>query len=160
MTFLMRVIVYSIILPAHSYGFYGQAFVSPTRERFLRQSLDDYDIVKAQQQQQQQQLKTREMVLDELSMSGASKIATISIPERAKRALLAEAIEDQIIRLTDEMEQMIGVDGIISKEYREKVTETATRMKELQIQYDELVRGKPSSVLAVLDALGDDFKNK
>ena len=157
MTFLMRVIVYSIILPAHSYGFYGQAFVSPTRERFLRQSLDDYDIVKAQQQQQQ--LKTREMVLDELSMSGASKIATISIPERAKRALLAEAIEDQIIRLTDEMEQMIGVDGIISKEYREKVTETATRMKELQIQYDELVRGKPSSVLAVLDALGDDFKN-
>lgn len=158
MTFLMRVIVYSIILPAHSYGFYGQAFVSPTRERFLRQSLDDYDIVKAQQQQQQ--LKTREMVLDELSMSGASKIATISIPERAKRALLAEAIEDQIIRLTDEMEQMIGVDGIISKEYREKVTETATRMKELQIQYDELVSGKPSSVLAVLDALGDDFKNK
>ena len=158
MTFLMRVIVYSIILPAHSYGFYGQAFVSPTRERFLRQSLDDYDIVKAQQQQQQ--LKTREMVLDELSMSGASKIATISIPERAKRALLAEATEDQIIRLTDEMEQMIGVDGIISKEYREKVTETATRMKELQIQYDELVSGKPSSVLAVLDALGDDFKNK
>ena len=129
----MRVIVYSIILPAHSYGFYGQAFVSPTRERFLRQSLDDYDIVKAQQQQQQ--LKTREMVLDELSMSGASKIATISIPERAKRALLAEAIEDQIIRLTDEMEQMIGVDGIISKEYREKVTETATRMKELQVHH-------------------------
>jgi outer membrane lipopolysaccharide assembly protein LptE/RlpB len=155
MTFLMRVIVYSIILPAHSYGFYGQAFVLPTRERFLRQSLDDNDIVKAQQQ-----LKTQEMVLNELSKSGASKIATISIPERAKRALLAEAIEDQIIRLTDEMEQMIGVDGIISKEYREKEIETATRMKELQIQYDELVNGKPSSVLTVLDALGDSFKNE
>lgn len=153
MTLWMRILVYFILLPALSLAFHGKLFVFKTRESFFRQTLDDNDIVKTQQQ-------TKEMLLEELSMSGAGKIAILSIPERAKRALLAEAIEDRIIRLTEEVDQMIGVDGGLSQDLREKVIEAATRMKDLQIQYDELVSGKPSSVLTVLDALGEELKNK
>ena len=89
--------------------------------------------------------------MEELSRIGAERIASLSISERTKRAMLAEAIEDRIFDLTDELDSLI-VDNTIPVENREKAVELAKQTKTLQIQYEELVSGKSSSVLDSLEA--------
>ena len=102
----------------------------------------------------------QERLIEEIALMGAENIATLSISERAKRALLAEAIEDRIFRLTEELEVMVGPDGsVVDEGNRETVMETARTVKELQQQYAELVSGGPSSVLTAMNSLGDSMKS-
>ena len=117
---------------------------------FLHQGMHDNHDTNRQRQ---------ELLIEEIASMGAENIANLSISERAKRALLAEAIEDRIFRLTEELEVMVGADGSVDERNKEAAMETARTVKELQQQYAELVTGGPSSVLTALDSLGDSLKS-
>ena len=90
------------------------------------------------------------MLLEEWSLRGASRIAQLSVPERTKRAMLAEAIEDQIFANTERLEEMVIQNA---KEKRDEAVELARATKALQVQYQELVSGGPSSVLNSLESV-------
>lgn len=105
-------------------------------------------------QQSSEARREQEMIMEELSLKGADRIAKMGIPERAKRAMLAEAVEDRIFELTDSLEDMVEDDGSVALENREKAVELASQTKNLQQQYDDLVTGKPSSVLTALETMG------
>ena len=126
-----------------------------------------------QQQQQQQQRTTtttaleaessdrqkqQEYMMEELSRIGADKIAALGVAERTKRALLAEAIEDRIFDLTEQLDQLI-VDSKIPVENREKAVQLAQQTKVLQTQYQELVSGEPSSLLGSLESVTKSSDN-
>ena len=89
--------------------------------------------------------------MEELSRIGAAKIAALDVTERAKRALLAETIEDRIFDLTEQLEQLVGVTGGVVDE---NIIDLAKQTKSLQLQYKELVSGEPSSLLQSLEDLG------
>jgi len=93
------------------------------------------------------------MLMETLSRRGAAKIAKIDIRERAKRAMLAEAVEDQIFDNTETLEAMLEKDGsLMAEANREEAVEIAKQTKLLQVQYNELVSGNASSVLNALEA--------
>mmetsp|Transcript_7862 Transcript_7862/g.21233 ORF Transcript_7862/g.21233 Transcript_7862/m.21233 type:complete len:201 (-) Transcript_7862:267-869(-) len=105
----------------------------------------------SQQQQQQPPMdarKRQELIMEEQALAGARKIAQMGIPERAKRAMLAEVLEDQIFANTEQLEQMVGHADL--EENRDAAVELAKQTKQLQIQYQELVSGESSSVLEAL----------
>jgi hypothetical protein len=103
--------------------------------------------------------KEQEMILEELSLRGADKISKMGIPERAKRAMLAEAVEDRIFELTDVLEGLIEEDGSVAVENREEAVEIAKQTKSLKQQYSDLVNGNPSSILTALDGTADKSKD-
>ena len=77
----------------------------------------------------------QEMIFEDMSARGADVIAKMDIPERAKRAMLAEKIEDRIFELTEILEKMVNEnDGTIAKNDREKATDLAMQTKQLQLQ--------------------------
>ena len=84
------------------------------------------------------------------SIQGAEAIAKLDVQERTKRAMLAEAVEDRIFELVDELEELVkrnnGLENL-SDEIKEEATEMAKQTKALQIQYDDLVSGRPSHLL-------------
>lgn len=100
--------------------------------------------------------REQEMILESMSKDGAEVIARMDIPERAKRAMLAEAVEDRIFKLTELMEDLIDDDGMIAEEDRAKAVELAQATKSLQGQYQNLVSGKESSILEALTAKGKE----
>jgi hypothetical protein len=106
--------------------------------------------LEAQRQQQQQNI-----IFEAMSIKGAEKIAKMSIPERAKRAMLAEATEDRIFELTESLDGLLEDDGTVSEANREKAMDLVKQAKKLQIQYNDLVNGNPSSILQVLDEMGN-----
>ena len=82
------------------------------------------------------------------SLAGAEEIAKLDIQERTKRAMLAESVEDRIFELVDELEGLVKENnGILEGDAREEAVELAKQTKALQIQYDDLVNGRPSSLL-------------
>ena len=89
-------------------------------------------------------------------MKGAEKIAEMSIPERTKRAMLAEAVEDRIFELTEVLEGMVEEDGSVAEENREKAVEVATQVKKFQQQYNDLVNGNKSTILNALSESSSD----
>ena len=95
--------------------------------------------------------KKQERILEELSLKGADRIRDLSIPERTKRAMLAEAIEDQIFEITERLEELFDENNQLPVSNREQAVELAKTSKTLQTQYDELVSGKSSSVLNALE---------
>lgn len=105
----------------------------------------------------------RQMVLEELSRLGADKIAQLNVAERTARALLAEAVEDRIFELTEQLEALLGMSSIattttvdvadIQAERREQAVQLAQQTKVLKQQYEELVSGEPSSLLGALKDL-------
>lgn len=98
-----------------------------------------------------------ERTLEQLSQTGARKIAALSLPERTKRALLAEAIEDDMFHTTETLEELVQPDGTVSEENQPSVLELTERVKSLRIKYKELVSGDSSSVLNSLESvLGGD----
>jgi hypothetical protein len=97
--------------------------------------------------------RQQEMLMEELSKIGAEKIAGLGVVERAKRAMLAEAIEDRIFHLTEEIEVLLEKNGTLAAQNRDRAIELAQQTKGLQVQYHELVSGQPSSVLQSLEAL-------
>ena len=102
--------------------------------------------------------KQQEYMMEELSRIGADKIAALGVAERTKRALLAEAIEDRIFDLTEQLDQLI-VDSKIPVENREKAVQLAQQTKVLQTQYQELVSGEPSSLLGSLESVTKSSDN-
>ena len=97
--------------------------------------------------------------MEELSRIGADKIASLGVAERTKRAMLAEAIEDRIFDLTEQLDQLI-VDNTIPVENREKAVQLAQQTKVLQTQYQELVSGEPSSLLGSLESVTKASENE
>jgi hypothetical protein len=82
------------------------------------------------------------------SIEGAEAIAKLDIHERTKRAMLAEAVEDRIFELMDELEVVVKEnDGVLQGESKEEAVELARQTKALQNQYDDLVNGRPSHLL-------------
>lgn len=86
--------------------------------------------------------------LERNSMNGADMIRTLSIEERAKRAMLAEAVEDRMIILSEELDNLLGEDGMPKKkESREEVLNLASQIKAQQEQYRQLVMGERNVLL-------------
>lgn len=97
--------------------------------------------------------KEQEMMFESMSLKGADVIAKMEVPERAKRAMLAEAVEDRIFELTEKLEGFIDENGMIPEQDREKAVEIAKQTKGLQAQYNELVSGGPSAILDSLSSI-------
>lgn len=95
-----------------------------------------------------------EMVLEELARVGADRIAALSTAERTKRAMLAEAIEDEIFAATETLESLLrnAKDGTLPEIHRERAVELAAKTKLFQVQHNELVSGTTSSVLNALES--------
>jgi hypothetical protein len=104
--------------------------------------------------------RRQEKSMERISQIGADKIATLSIPERTKRAMLAEAIEDEMFVATEQLEDLYqgsDDDNSLSDQNRGTARELTQRIASLQSQYNELVSGRSSSVLNVLEsAIGDE----
>lgn len=101
--------------------------------------------------------KERERVLEMSSLAGAQAIAKLDLEERTKRAMLAEVIEDRIFELVDELELFVAKNnGLVdaSDNVRMRATEMVRETKSLQLQYDDLVNGRPSLLLN-LDSIGE-----
>lgn len=103
---------------------------------------------------------SQEMLLEELARIGADKIASLSISERTKRAMLAEAVEDEIFRVTERLERLLFADGTLPEKHRERAAELVAKTKLLQLQYNELVSGTSSSVLNALESAMRDGGEK
>ncbi len=101
--------------------------------------------------------KERE-VMEMSSLAGARAIAKLDLEERTKRAMLAEVIEDRIFELTDELELFVAKNnGLVDapESIRMQAMEMAKETKSLQVQYDDLVNGRPSLLLE-LDSVGKE----
>jgi hypothetical protein len=88
--------------------------------------------------------------LEETARQGAERIAQLSIHERTRRAMLAEAVEDRMVSLEDELEQIVTDLSMTSP--RDAMKEIVQEIQVLREQYQTLVTGKPS---AMLDMMGD-----
>ncbi len=98
--------------------------------------------------QQSPAKKNQENIMEMASLAGAEEIAKLDIQERTKRAMLAESVEDRIFELVDELEGLVKAnDGVLEGDAREEAVELAKQTKALQLQYDDLVNGRPSSLL-------------
>ena len=100
--------------------------------------------------------ETQKEIFERLSLSGADRIAAMEIPERAKRAMLAEAVEDRIFELTEILEKLVepaGGDTLVAEDNRKKAVQIAKQTKALQQQYEELVTGQPSAMLQSLEGI-------
>lgn len=94
--------------------------------------------------------KKQEQIMERASLAGADKIRKVSLEERTKRAMLAEAVEDRIFDLVDELDSLVKKNGgleNLTDEVKEEAVEMAKQTKVLQIQYDDLVNGRPSQLL-------------
>lgn len=92
--------------------------------------------------------RRQEAELEAMSVRGASKIAQMDISERTKRALLAEAVENRIFALQQEMLELAQSHGKYSV-----AKALAQQIKLAQVQYEELVNGDPSDMLRAYDSL-------
>lgn len=108
----------------------------------------------------QNQPETTEAFMENASRRGADKVASMSIEERTKRAMLAETVEDRIFSLHDELELLLPDNGMALLEKREKIEFLSGEIKASEEQYEALVSGKPSSMLVALDALDNALNDK
>ncbi len=112
----------------------------------LHSSLEDANDNEKRISRQQEEFLERE------SKNGADKVRLMSIEERTKRAMLAEAAEDRIMQFSDELDALLGEDGMPkSEEDREEVVRLCEQIKATQSQYSALVNGEDSSLLNTLD---------
>lgn len=96
--------------------------------------------------------------LESSARDGSSAVRHMSIEERTKRALLAEAAEDRMVKLTDDLDKLLDNSGIPKNiEDREEAVKIARQIKASQEQYRSLVNGEPSPLL---DALDGKMNNK
>lgn len=99
-------------------------------------------------------------VMEELSRLGADKIATMNVAERTKRAFLAEAVEDRIFVLQEQLEMLVGNGPTrMAQADRDTAVALARQTKVLQGQYQALVRGEPSALLGSLEAVTSTTSN-
>jgi hypothetical protein len=101
-----------------------------------------------QEGQQSPAKKNQENIMEMASIAGAEAISSLDIHERTKRAMIAEQVEDRIFELVDQLEQMVEKNnGVLEGDDKEEAVELARQTKSLQLQYDDLVNGRPSSLL-------------
>ena len=103
-------------------------------------------------------LKKQEKIMEMSSIAGADAIRKLDLQERTKRAMLAEAVEDRIFELVDDLEDLVRKSGgleNLTDETKEEAVEMAKQTKALQIQYDDLVNGRPSPLLDLEGTTGD-----
>jgi hypothetical protein len=94
--------------------------------------------------------QSQEEFLEVEAQAGAEKVRQMSIEERTKRAMLAEAAEDRMISLSDELDALLGEDGMPLKvEYRDEIVSLAKEIKSMQERYRALVNGEPDVVLSL-----------
>ena len=103
-------------------------------------------------------VQAREAFLEQLSQRGSDQVAKMSIAERAKRAMLAEAIEDNILAKEIQLEELIGENFILptDPELLQQCKDISLQIREAQKQYEALVTGGPSVLLSSLESLGND----
>ena len=91
--------------------------------------------------------RKQEMYMEAMSLKGAEQIAKMNISERTTRAMLAEAVEDRIFQLQDDLELLSG--GTVPEDETTKAqcVELAKDIRRSQIQYNDLVSGAPSELL-------------
>jgi len=111
-------------------------------QRLLSSSENNGDVSSAQREQ--------ERIMETASAEGAANIRKLDVHERTKRAMLAEKVEDRIFEYTEQLEQLIetnnGIENL-SREAKSEAQEIAKQTRALQIQYDDLVNGRPSLLL-------------
>ena len=96
--------------------------------------------------------------LEQASLKGAEKIRGMSIEERTRRAMFAEAAEDRMNALIIELESLLGDDGLPSKvEDRDEVVHIVRQIKSCKEQYNKLVAGEDSSTLNMLSIESNSF---
>ena len=114
----------------------------------------------------------QEQLLEVVSRIGADSIASLSISERTKRAMLAEAVEDEIFFCTEQMIDLVNEqlehdttnsnsDNNQSasktrpkKNIEVEMLDLRERNQFLQTQYNDLVSGRPSSLLNTVNSIG------
>mmetsp|Transcript_13570 Transcript_13570/g.18978 ORF Transcript_13570/g.18978 Transcript_13570/m.18978 type:complete len:161 (-) Transcript_13570:93-575(-) len=113
-------------------------------------------------EQQQQQPSEAERIMEQASRVGANQIKELSIAERTKRAMMAEAVEDRIFSMYEDLEKLMNEDGTLEVDDREQATDLAKQIKASQEQYETLVSGRPSSMLDQLSTsvVNDDKKKE
>ena len=117
-------------------------------------SPDDNDNNESQEQQQD----PVEAFMEEASRKGADKVKEMSIEERTKRAMLAEAVEDRVFQMYDDLEGLLK-DGVpATEDDREEISNIAKQIKASQLQYENLVSGKPSEMLGTMDGLEENVR--
>mmetsp|Transcript_1701 Transcript_1701/g.2422 ORF Transcript_1701/g.2422 Transcript_1701/m.2422 type:complete len:167 (-) Transcript_1701:293-793(-) len=98
----------------------------------------------------------QEKFMEREAIAGADKIRVMSIEERTKRAMLAEVAEDGMIKLSDELDELLGEDGMPKREEdREEIVTLCKQIKASQDQYKALVNGEDSPLLNTLEETGD-----
>jgi hypothetical protein len=112
----------------------------------------------------------QEQLLEIVSRIGAETIASLSISERTKRAMLAEAVEDEIFACTEQMIDLVNeqqendvIDDSNQSELssrqntiiENKIRDLKERNHFLQGQYNDLVSGRSSSLLNTVNSIGD-----
>ena len=95
--------------------------------------------------------------MEQASLKGAAKIRAMSIEERTKRAMLAEAVEDRIFSMYDEIEARLQGGVPTTDEDRNEIKSLAKEIKASQSQYENLVSGKPSAMLGAINSLGSNI---
>jgi hypothetical protein len=92
------------------------------------------------------------MRMEMSSLKGAKAISKLDINERTKRAMLAESVENRIFEITEVLEVLVKKNsGLLEGDAREEAVELAKQTKALQVQYDDLVSGRPSMLLDLED---------
>jgi hypothetical protein len=119
----------------------------------LHSNEDEFGQEKSETQRQQ------EMILESMSVNGAKAVAKMEVHERAKRAQLAEVVEDQIFDLNEKLDAFVDENGMVAEESREEVVEIAKATKSLQNQFNDLVTGQKSPILDALNEMGDNMSD-
>ena len=92
---------------------------------------------------------------EEASRRGRDKINSISIEERTRRAMLAEATEDRMILLMDELEKVLLEPNDDTDEKKSQVDTLTLQIKSLQDDYNTIVSGEPFALLGDFDSSDD-----
>ena len=123
------------------------AFNQFTFERLSSKSLSFQRRTRLHSSNQDQ---SQEEFLEGEALAGAERVRSMSIEERTKRAMLAEAVEDRMTVLTDELDALLGEDGMPRNvEDREEVVTLAQQIKDAQEQYKALVNGEATSLFSL-----------
>jgi 4-diphosphocytidyl-2C-methyl-D-erythritol kinase len=112
----------------------------------------------------------QEQLLEVVSRIGADSISLLSIPERTKRAMLAEAVEDEIFSCTEQLIDLVNeqldhdssninssqssLNQRQKKDIANKIIDLRERNQFLQAQYNDLVSGRSSSLLNTVNSVG------
>ena len=112
----------------------------------------------------------QEQLLEVISRIGADTIATLSISERTKRAMLAEAVEDEIFSCTEQIIDLVNeqleydvnndnsnqsaLNTRQKSDIKSEIVDLQERNQFLQSQYNDLVSGRPSSLLNTVNSVG------